>query len=142
MNGSTLITGDLEVKGTITGYATQAAVNLKANTADVYTKSQTDEKLAFKANVTALDNTAPWVYDTNLLFDAIHTDILRPKRPEAHNTPHIKVDTNLAIVGTCNVSYDLVVDGTNILKELVLRAPKANPNFHRNNNVQQFSCFW
>ena len=71
----------------------------------------------------------PWVYDTSLELDAIYIDILRPKRPEAHNTPHIKVDTNLANVGNCNVSYDLVVDGTNVLNELALRAPKVSPTF-------------
>ena len=56
VNGSTLITGDLEVNGTIDGYATQAAIHLKANATDVFTKSQTDDKLNLKANTTASDN--------------------------------------------------------------------------------------
>ena len=43
--------------------------------------------------------------------------------------PDIKVDSELAVVGTCNITYDLVVDGANVLDQLALRAPIANPTF-------------
>ena len=42
---------------------------------------------------------------------------------------HAKLDSDLAVVGTCNVSYDLVVGGANVLDELALRAPLASPTF-------------
>ncbi len=58
-----------------------------------------------------------------------HTDILRPKRVGQSNIPHIKVDANLAVVGTCNITYGFVVDGTDVVTEVPLRALKAHLAF-------------
>ena len=54
-------------------------------------------------------------FDSILTLDAIHTDILRPKKA---GQTHIKIDTDLTVVGTCNIGYDLLVNGRNILTEL------------------------
>ncbi len=70
----------------------------------MYSKTATDTLLATlgdsKANVTdvntALNAKVPWVYDSFLTLNAIHTDILRPKKV---GQTHIKIDTDLAVVG-------------------------------------------
>jgi hypothetical protein len=51
VNGSALITEKLTVNGTINGYATQAALELKANSFDVSTKAETNRELTNKANI-------------------------------------------------------------------------------------------
>ena len=66
----------------------------------VYTKTETDTLLKAKASTTALGTNVPWVYDTFLQLDAIHTAILRPKKV-GKTIAHSKVDANLAVVGTC-----------------------------------------
>ena len=58
------------------------------------------------------------VYDQFLTLDAVSTDILRPRKV---GQTRIKVYTDLGIVGTCNITYDLVVAGSNILKERALK---------------------
>jgi hypothetical protein len=48
VNGSALITQKLEVNGTFSGYFMQAALDLKANTPDVYNKTTIDNALDAK----------------------------------------------------------------------------------------------
>ncbi len=55
---------------------------------------------------TSLDIIAPSVYDYDV--------ILRPKKTKQ---THTKVDSDSAVVGTCNVTYDSVADGANILSQ-------------------------
>ncbi len=89
---------------------TNGLLLLKANSADVYSKTAADTLLATlgnsKANITdvnaALNAKVPWVYDSVLTLDAIHTDILRPKKA---GQTHIKIDTDLTVVGACNIGY-------------------------------------
>ena len=51
-NGSALITENLTVNGTISGYATQAALDRKANAVDVYAKTEADDLPSAKATAT------------------------------------------------------------------------------------------
>ena len=54
------------------------------------------------------------------------TDFLRPKKVGGTN---IKIDTDVAIVGHCNVTYSLRIDGTDVITSLGTKAPLANPTF-------------
>ena len=65
MNGAALITDNLTVNGTITGYATQDSVNLKANTAEVETK------LANKTEKSTT-NTSAVAWSSGLASDGTH----------------------------------------------------------------------
>ncbi len=75
---------------------------------------------------TGLHDEASYNYDPLWALDATNTDRLRPKKT---GQMHIKLDSDLAIVGTCYITYDLLFDGKNILDELALRVLKAKPTF-------------
>ena len=105
-NGNFNLTGTLTTP-TITLGSTdlQTTLSSKANWADV----------------------VPCVYDSLLQSYVINANLIRPKKTGGAN---LKVDCDLAVIGACNISPGpLVVDGTNIVNELLLRAPTANPTF-------------
>ena len=69
----------------------------------------------------------PYVCDSFLQSNAINTDLVRPNKTGVTN---VKVDYDLAVVGSCNISPGpLVVDGTSVVNELLPRAPVSNPTF-------------
>ena len=61
---------------------------------------------------------------------------LRPHKPfQKVGQTHIKIDTDLAVAGTCNIGYDLVVGGRNILTELNTALALASPTITGTCNV-------
>ena len=110
------LTGNLLVQGSniITSLAS------KRNISDSYNKTETDSFLATKIG---------YVYDSTLLKDSILTDILRPKK--AGNT-NIICDVDIAVVGNCNITYGLFVDGLDIVASLNTKATTTNLNLKAN----------
>ncbi len=83
----------LNAKATATNvYATTETDNLlnaKATTTTVHTKTEAGNLLNSNASTAALDTKMPWVYDTFLELDAIHTDTLLLKKVGRFSTTHI-----------------------------------------------------
>ncbi len=92
----------------------------KINISDSYNKTETDSFLATKIG---------YVYDSTLLKDFILTDIWKPKK--AGNTNNICA-ADLAVVGNCNITYGLFVDGSDIVTSLNAKATTTNVNLKAN----------
>ena len=110
------LTGNLLVQGSniITSLAS------KRNISDSYNRTETDSFLATKIG---------YAYDSTLLKDSVLTDILRPKK--AGNT-NIICDADIAVVGNCNITYGLFVDGLDIVASLNTKATTTNLNLKAN----------
>ncbi len=86
-------------------------------------KTSNWNKTISNSTQTALNNKVPWVYDSFFPLGASCADLPRPQKVRQ---PQTKLHSDLAVVGTCNTSYELTVDGINILDELALTAPTDN----------------
>jgi hypothetical protein len=106
------LTGNLLVQGSniITNLAS------KRNISGSYNKTETDSFLATKTG---------YVYDSTLLKGSILTDILRPKKT---SNSFMICAAGLAVVGNCNITYGVFVDGLDIVTSLNTKATTANLN--------------
>ena len=91
-------------------------MQVKQIISDSNSKTETDSFLATKIG---------YVYDSTLLKDSIFADILRQK--EAGNT-FIICAADLAVVGNCNITHGLFVDGLDIVASLNTKATTTNLN--------------
>ena len=116
INSSALASYALKESPTFTGTAT-------ANNLTV-----TNNLVIGTTNVlTSLNKKVEYITDP-LLLNVIEVDTLRPKSIGAYNTPHIKFDTSIAVVGNVNISGSaiLMVDGLNIVNAINEKLPSSS----------------